>query len=497
MKKIKCLIKNYQFIIVLICSSLLFTACKNNSSGERARSTIWSTEPTEKIVGEEKAILTDPPMVPPAITRDHATKVIVELEVIEKEMEIMEGVKYMFWTFGGTVPGKFIRVREGDLVEFHLKNNPNSKMPHNIDLHAVTGQGGGASSTFTAPGHETVFSFTALNKGLFIYHCATAPVGMHIANGMYGMILVEPKEGLPKVDKEYYICQGDFYTKGAYGEAGTQPFEMSKALTETPDYVLFNGKVGALTGDKVITAKPGEKVRLFVGNGGPNLVSSFHVIGEIFDNVYVEGGELINHNLQTTLIPAGGSSIVEFRCEIPGNYILVDHSIFRTFNKGTLGILKVEGEPNKAIYSGQLDDRIYQGEGGAVQNMPTEAKGPVKLLTKDERIAAGKATFASTCQACHQADGNGIPGAFPPLKSSDYFKGNPSKIISAVTHGLSGAITVNGKSYNGVMPTQTLSDEEVANVVTFVLNSFGNSGGEVTPAQVSAIRKTGTASAKK
>ena len=490
------IISHLQFVIIACCCAAFFTACESKDSS-RGSSTSWSTEPTEKIVGEEKAILTDPPMVPPAITRDHATKVIVELEVIEKEMEIMEGVKYMFWTFGGTVPGKFIRVREGDLVEFHLKNNPGSKMPHNIDLHAVTGQGGGASSTFTAPGHETVFSFTAINKGLYIYHCATAPVGMHIANGMYGLILVEPKEGLPKVDKEYYVCQGDFYTKGAYGETGLQPFEMSKALTETPDYVLFNGKVGALTGDKAITAKPGEKVRLFMGNGGPNLVSSFHVIGETFDNVYVEGGELINHNLQTTLIPAGGSSIVEFRCEIPGNYILVDHSIFRTFNKGTLGILKVEGKENKKIYSGQLDDRIYQPEGGAVQNMPEEAKGPAKILTKDERIAAGKIAFASTCQACHQVDGKGIPGAFPPLAGSDYFKGNPSKLISTVTHGLSGAITVNGKPYNGVMPKQTLSDEEIANVVTYVLNSFGNGGGEVTPAQVSAIRKTGSATATK
>lgn len=481
--------------LLLLFIPLLITSCKQ--TGNNDNKSVWSAEPTEKIVGEEKAILTDPPMVPPAITRNHATKVIVELEVIEKEMEIMEGVKYMFWTFGGTVPGKFIRVREGDLVEFHLKNNPNDKMPHNIDLHAVTGQGGGASSSFTAPGHETVFSFTALNKGLFIYHCATAPVGMHIANGMYGLILVEPKEGLPKVDKEYYVCQGDFYTKGAYGEAGTQPFEMSKALTETPDYVLFNGKVGALTGENSLKANPGEKVRLFVGNGGPNLVSSFHVIGEIFDNVYVEGGELINHNLQTTLVPAGGSAIVEFRCEIPGNYILVDHSIFRTFNKGSLGMLKVEGEPNKTIYSGQLDDRIYQSEGGAVQNMPQEAKGPVKQLTKDERIAAGKTIFASTCQACHQADGKGIPGAFPPLAGSDYFKGNPSKVASTVTHGLSGAITVNGKAYNGIMPTQTLGDEEVANVVTFVMNSFGNGGGEITPAQVSAIRKTGAPSAAK
>ncbi|MBK9328786.1 MAG: nitrite reductase, copper-containing [Sphingobacteriales bacterium] len=488
------LLKILHYTLLLLCIPLFMTSCKQ--TGSNSNETIWSTEPADKIVGEEKAILTDPPMVPPAITRNHATKVIVDLEVIEKEMEIMEGVKYMFWTFGGTVPGKFIRVREGDLVEFHLKNHPDNKLPHNIDLHSVTGQGGGASSTFTPPGHETVFSFTAINKGLFIYHCATAPVGMHIANGMYGLILVEPKEGLPKVDKEFYICQGDFYTKGAYGESGTQPFDMSKALTETPDYVLFNGKVGALTGDNAIKATAGDKVRLFIGNGGPNLISSFHVIGEIFDNVYVEGGELINHNLQTTLVPAGGSAITEFRCEIPGNFILVDHSIFRTFNKGTLGILKVEGKENKAIYSGQLDDRIYQSEGGAIQNMPEAAKGPVKQLTKDERIAAGKAIYASVCQACHQADAKGIPNSFPPLAASDYFKGNPNKAINAVVHGLSGAITVNGKPYNSIMPKQTLSDEEVANVITYVINNFGNGGGEVTPAQVIAARKSGSATAE-
>lgn len=474
-------------MLLLFSISALFVSCKTDKQG--SNELVWSAEPTEKIVGEEKAILTDPPMVPPQITRKHATKVIVELEVVEKEMEIMDGVNYMFWTFGGTVPGKFIRVREGDLVEFHLKNHPSSKVPHNIDLHAVTGQGGGAEATFTAPGHETVFSFTALNKGLFIYHCATAPVGMHIANGMYGLILVEPKEGMSKVDREYYVCQGDFYTKGAYGESGTQPFDMSKALEETPDYVLFNGKVGALAGDNAIKAKVGEKVRLFVGNGGPNLVSSFHVIGEIFDNVYVEGGTLVNHNVQTTVVPAGGSAITEFRCERASNLVLVDHSIFRTFNKGALGILKVEGEKNTTIYSGQSDDRIYQIEGGTIQTMPEEAKLAPKAMNKEERIAKGKQVYVSNCQACHQADGNGIPNSFPPLAKSDYIKGNSSKAISAVVNGLTGQITVNGKSYNSIMPKQSLSDDEVANVVTYILNNFGNEGGEVTPAQVAPIRK--------
>ena len=166
-------------------------------------------------VGEPiEAVLTDPPMVPPPTNRKEPRKVIVRIEVREVVKQISDGVNYTFWTFGGTVPGKFIRVRQGDTVELHLRNHPDSKMPHNIDLHAVTGPGGGAASTFTAPGHESQFTFKALNQGLYIYHCATAPVGMHVANGMYGLIYVEPPEGLPPVDKEYYVVQGDFYTVG-------------------------------------------------------------------------------------------------------------------------------------------------------------------------------------------------------------------------------------------------------------------------------------------
>ncbi|MBX3041757.1 MAG: nitrite reductase, copper-containing, partial [Bdellovibrionaceae bacterium] len=270
-----------------------------------------------QVRGQENAVLTDPPAVPPPITRSHNTKVIIKLEVLEKKMKIADGVDYTFWTFGGTVPGSFIRIKEGDQVEFHLMNHPSSKMPHNIDLHAVTGPGGGASASFTAPGHTSVFSFKALNPGLYVYHCATAPVGMHVANGMYGLILVEPKAGLPKVDREYYVMQGDFYTKGANGERGLQPFSMKKALEEKPDYVVFNGSVGALAGDNALKARKGDKVRLFVGNGGPGLVSSFHVIGEIFDDVYVEGGSTVNHNVQTTMIPAGGSAITDFKVEVP------------------------------------------------------------------------------------------------------------------------------------------------------------------------------------
>src|SRR5690606_14787880 len=166
---------------------------------------------------EMMAELTSPPNVPTPVGKRRAKKLIVKMEILEKESEMTDGVTYVYWTFGGTVPGSFIRTRVGDEVEFHLQNHPDNKLPHNIDLHAVTGPGGGAESSFVVPGHEKVFSFKTLNPGLYVYHCATAPVGMHIANGMYGLILVEPEGGLPIVDKEYYIMQGDYYTKGANG----------------------------------------------------------------------------------------------------------------------------------------------------------------------------------------------------------------------------------------------------------------------------------------
>jgi nitrite reductase (NO-forming) len=303
------------------------------------------------IRGQEVAVLTAPPHVPPPITRTHATRVIVELETTEETMRLADGVEYTFWTFGGTVPGSFIRVREGDVVEFTMKNHPGSTVAHNIDLHAVSGPGGGAKATLTAPGYESTFSFAALNPGLYVYHCATAPVGIHVANGMYGLILVEPKEGLPAVDREYYVMQSEFYTRGGFGEPGHQPFDMQKALAENPDYVVFNGAVGALAGDNKLKANVGETVRLYVGNGGPNLVSSFHVIGEVFDNVYGEGGTMVSQkNVQTTLVPAGGSAIVEFRVDVPGDLVLVDHSIFRAFNKGAVGMIEVMGAANPVVF---------------------------------------------------------------------------------------------------------------------------------------------------
>jgi nitrite reductase (NO-forming) len=442
-----------------------------------------------QIDGELNAELSTAPNVPRPVGDRSAKKLIVDMEIIEEVGEMIDGVKYVYWTFGGSVPGSFIRARIGDEIEFTLKNHPNNKLPHNIDLHAVTGAGGGASSSLVAPGHEVTFSFKALNPGLYVYHCATAPVGMHIANGMYGLILIEPAGGLPKVDKEYYIMQGDFYTKGAYGQPGLQPFDMGKAIKEDADYVVFNGKVGSLTGDNALTANVGNTIRLFVGNGGPNLVSSFHVIGEIFDKVHVEGGSLINENVQTTLIPSGGAAIIEFKVNVPGSFVIVDHSIFRAFNKGALGILKVEGKERKNIYSGKQIEGVYNPEGSAVQSMPGDVSAIVKASNTADRIKLGENIYKQSCFACHQNKGQGIPGAFPPLAKSDYLNDDVNRAIDIILKGKSGEITVNGKKYNSLMTAQALSNEEVANVLTYVYSKWGNNKTVVTPAMVAKAKK--------
>lgn len=303
----------------------------------------------------EEAQLTYAPNVPPPIKRKKPAVVKVRLETPEVEGVLMEGLseptKYLFWTFNGHVPGPFIRVRQGDTLELSLVNPQESAMSHNIDLHAVTGPGGGAAVTLAKPGETKTARFKMLNAGLYVYHCAAPPVTDHIANGMYGLILVEPPEGLPKVDREFYVMQGEFYTKEEFGYEGLVSYDHDKAYAENPTYVVFNGRYGALMEEAALQAKTGEKVRIYFGNGGPNKISSFHVIGEIFDSVYREAAitEAPSKNIQTTLVPAGGAAVLDFKLEVPGSYTLVDHSIFR-IEKGAVGTLSVSGPDAPEIY---------------------------------------------------------------------------------------------------------------------------------------------------
>ena len=310
----------------------------------------------------EEAQLTFAPQVPPPITRRKPALVKVKLESGAKLMDVSDGVQYKFWTFNGRVPGPFIRARVGDTLELHVTNTDDSGMPHNVDLHAVTGPGGGAKVTTVVQGDERVAWFKLLSPGLYIYHCAAPPVMDHIANGMYGLILVEPAKGLPKVDHEYYVLQSEVYAKDAADDAKLLEYSHEHGLLEHPKFVVFNGHVGSLIGDHAITAKTGEKVRIFFGNAGPNLISSFHVIGEIFDNVYREA-DLISppaHSVQTTLVPAGGATAVEFTVEVPGDYTLVDHAIFRV-EQGAVGFLHVDGAPRHDIFASQDDAATCPG----------------------------------------------------------------------------------------------------------------------------------------
>jgi nitrite reductase (NO-forming) len=289
------------------------------------------------------------PVVPAPVGNRGPQLVKQEIEIREMVGYLDDGVAYEFWTFDGMVPGPMLRVRVGDTVELTLKNPIENKMPHNIDLHAVTGPGGGGHDTLVAPGQSATIRFKVLNPGVFVYHCATPPIPHHISAGMYGLIVVEPEGGLPEVDREFYVMQGDFYLEGARGEQGLRTFSMDKLLDERPDYVVFNGAVGAIAEDRAFKANVGETVRIFFGVGGPNIVSSFHVIGEIFDRVMQEGASEWTTNVQTTLVPAGGATIVDFKCEVPSTLLMVDHSLGR-LGKGAVGQIIVEGEGNSDVY---------------------------------------------------------------------------------------------------------------------------------------------------
>eukprot|EP00929_Paragymnodinium_shiwhaense_P019240 TRINITY_DN13190_c0_g1_i4.p1 TRINITY_DN13190_c0_g1~~TRINITY_DN13190_c0_g1_i4.p1 ORF type:complete len:456 (-),score=68.39 TRINITY_DN13190_c0_g1_i4:498-1715(-) len=291
-----------------------------------------------------------PPDVPPPITRKHPVRLVVDIKTIDRFVQITPSYKYKYWTFNNSVPGPFIRARLGDVLELRFTNQDSSGMAHNIDMHAVIGPGGGGPCTFAEQDETRTGIFKLLHPGLFIYHCAAAPAPLHIQNGMFGLILVEPEEGLPKVDREFYVMQHELYCAESDDEPGIMEPDYEAGLAEKPTYVFFNGKEGALT-QKPLMTKAGERVRLFYGNAGPNLSSSFHIIGQVFDKLYRDGDLLSPpaRSVQTTLVPAGGAAVVEMKTSVPGTFTLVDHSIFR-IDKGAVGFMKVKGPPRPDLY---------------------------------------------------------------------------------------------------------------------------------------------------
>lgn len=305
-------------------------------------------EPAKTVTVSE--IGADPTNIPGPIERREPAVVRYELTSSEEIAYMADGTTYEYWCYNQQVPGPMLRARVGDTVEVLFKNAANSKLVHSIDFHAATGPGGGAKFLQVPPGQEKTLSFKALAPGVYIYHCATPHIPSHLARGMYGLVVVEPEAGLPKVDREFYVCQGDFYTTHKPGNKGHLNQDDSRLFEEQPTFVVMNGRIGSLTGDRTMQVKVDETVRIFFGVGGPNVTSSFHVIGEIFDKVYREG-DLVSppgQSIQTTMVPTGGACAVEFKIDTAGTYLLVDHSLTR-LDKGCVGLLKATGEDRAEI----------------------------------------------------------------------------------------------------------------------------------------------------
>jgi nitrite reductase (NO-forming) len=296
-------------------------------------------------------VVRDPSDLPAPVGARGPRRITVDLETVEVTGRLADGASYHYWTFNRKVPGPFVRVRVGDTVEVKLFNAADSGERHSVDFHAVTGPGGGAQATDAAAGESRGFTFKALNPGVYVYHCATPSVARHISNGMYGLILVEPEGGLPKVDREFYVMQGELYTEAALGGKGLQAESRDKLLAERPEYFVFNGTTEALK-KSPLKAKVGETVRIYFGVGGPNFTSSFHVIGEIFDKVYTMGSLSTAplRDVQTITTPPGGASVVDLKLEVPGRYVLVDHALSRA-ERGLAGILEVEGSARPDVFS--------------------------------------------------------------------------------------------------------------------------------------------------
>lgn len=292
-------------------------------------------------------IVRDPADVPPPVGDRPPTTVHVSLtaEEVTGELDPGSGTTYRYWTFNGKVPGPMIRVRQGDTIEVTLRNDAHSHMVHSVDFHAALGPGGGAAYSQTLPGQTKTFTFRATTAGLFVYHCGTPMIAEHMANGMYGLILVGPPGGLPHVDHEFYLVQGEIYTTAPMGKPGLQQFSAAKLMAESPEYFVFNGAVDAVTKQHPMHAKVGDTVRVFFGDAGPNKRSSLHAVGEIFTREYPLGSLTSTplSGVQTAEVPSGGAAILELDAATPGQFNFMDHAIAR-MAKGSMATLEVTGQ---------------------------------------------------------------------------------------------------------------------------------------------------------
>ncbi|MDF9746649.1 copper-containing nitrite reductase [Natrinema salsiterrestre] len=311
--------------------------------------------PEAKAVDVDR-IARDPTDIPAPVDWNEPREHDITIETVRQTAEIEPGVTFEYMTFEGQVPGPMIRVRRGDRVNltFEVPEDLNAAA-HNMDFHAVYGPGGGADATTIAPGDDpTEISFTADYAGVFIYHCAIPNMDQHISSGMFGSILVEPEEGLPEVDHEYYLGQHEIYTDGDVGEKGHHSFDFDAMLDESPTYVVFNGQAYGFTEDGVgpMEAETGETARVYFANGGPNLLSSLHPIGNVWSRYYRDGDLLSEPdlNIETAPVAPGTTTAGEMEFPVPGPVKIVDHALTRAARRGALGVVDVEGEPTEDLY---------------------------------------------------------------------------------------------------------------------------------------------------
>ena len=316
-------------------------------------------------------VAADPTAIPDPIDRSEPTTHEITLTYEEVTAEIEPGVTFNFMTFDGRIPGPMVRIRQGDTVELTVENLDENTLQHNVDFHAVYGTGGGSVATTAAPGKANALQFRAEYPGAFIYHCAVPNLDMHISSGMFGMILVEPADGLPAVDREFYFGQHEIYTDKQAGEEGAHAFNMGSMANEQPTYVVLNGEkyAWAAAARGPLEVEQGETVRVYLVNGGPNLSSNFHPIGNVWTRAYRDGGlptdedlaQYADKNIQTMTVPPGSCMVGEMDTPVPERIKLVDHALSRVVRKGLLAEVDVVGEENEAVYDPDFNDSSHQG----------------------------------------------------------------------------------------------------------------------------------------
>ena len=419
-----------------------------------------------------------PPLTP-------GDSVDVEIESTDTSVSIASGVEYQAWTFGDSVPGPVIHVRQGQTVNVTFTNK--GTMEHSLDFHsAITPPN--LHYAEVKPGEKLTYSFVAKVPGAFLYHCGTPPVLLHIGNGMYGAIIVDPATPLPPATESYVIVQSEWYTQQISGKLMGPDFQKMK--DERPDEVVFNG-VAFQYKDHPLTAAPGKLVRIYFVNAGPDLWSSFHVIGGIFDKVY-PGGDAADavKGVSTYSVGPGAGAIFDITLDQPGNYVFVDHDMAHAII-GAQGVLQVG---DAAAIAGEKPP-ITAGPAPAVAVAAPPASAAASAPAGPYKFdpAHGASLYASTCSACHQGTGMGLPGAFPPLKDDPVvLNPDPTEQIDTILHGAHGR-SIGGTTYPSAMPPfgSALSDADVADIANHERTSWGNQGKPITADQVKAVRAKG------